>query len=31
VDALYFSAKTRSKYLLKGGRQRFDNRSVNRK
>lgn len=30
VDSLYFSAKTRSKYLLKSSRQRFDNRSVNR-
>lgn len=30
VDALYFSAKTQSKYLLRGDRRRFDTRSVNR-
>lgn len=29
VDSLYFSAKTRSKFLLKGDRRRFDSRSVN--
>jgi len=30
VDSLYFSAKSHSKFLLRGDRRRFDSRSVNR-